>query len=83
MKEQDLKMVIRGREKRTLEYKEAWSELPSTLFETMNPSITDTYVSFGRTTITLVLYRLEGVLRRFKSVVTLATYGSNLSSNIS
>lgn len=35
MKELDLKMVIRGREKRTLEYKEAWSELPSTLFETI------------------------------------------------
>ena len=35
MKSQDLQMIIRGREKRTLEYKEAWNELPSTLFETI------------------------------------------------
>ena len=35
MVEQELKSIVRGREKRTLEYKEAWSELPSNLFESV------------------------------------------------
>ena len=35
MVEHELKSIVRGREKRTLEYKEAWSELPSNLFESV------------------------------------------------
>lgn len=35
MTEQELKRLTKGREKRTLEYKTAWSELPDNLFETI------------------------------------------------
>ena len=35
MVEQEFKSIVRGREKRTLEYKEAWSELPSNLFDSV------------------------------------------------
>lgn len=35
MTNEELKQITKHREKRTLEYKEAWSELPSNLFETV------------------------------------------------
>lgn len=35
MTNEELKQITKQREKRTLEYKEAWSELPSNLFETV------------------------------------------------
>lgn len=35
MTQEELKILIRGREKRTLEYKTAWNELPENLFETI------------------------------------------------
>lgn len=35
MTQDELKILTRGREKRTLEYKTAWSELPDNLFETV------------------------------------------------
>ncbi len=35
MTSEELKQITQHREKRTLEYKEAWSELPSNLFETV------------------------------------------------
>ena len=32
---EELKQITKQREKRTIEYKEAWSELPGNLFETV------------------------------------------------
>ena len=35
MVEQELKSIVRGREKRTLEYKRAWAEVPNSLYDTI------------------------------------------------
>jgi ATP-dependent DNA helicase RecG len=35
MLEQELKSIVRGREKRTLEYKRAWAEVPNSLYDTI------------------------------------------------
>jgi len=35
MTQQELKILTKGREKRTLEYKKAWSDVPDNMFETV------------------------------------------------